>query len=149
MIAAWAKEEAALADFGDERLDDRLAILLSDLGSRPFLSIPAACGGLAEMKAAYRFFDNDKATFEKVIEPHLQRTKERMAAEQVVLLVQDTTEIDLTRPEQEVEEAANWMESGAAFCCMRSRPSRPRGRRWERCGRVRSQKGVTPKVSVG
>ena len=105
MIASWAMEEAALADLGDERLDNRLAILLSDLGSRPFLSIPAACGGRAEMKAAYRFFDNDKATFEKVIEPHIQRTKERMAAEQVVLLVQDTTEIDLTRPERAVKDA--------------------------------------------
>jgi hypothetical protein len=105
MIAPWAMEEVALADLGDERLDDRLAILLSDLGSRPFLSIPAACGGRAEMKAAYRFFDNDKATFEKVIEPHIQRTKERMSAEQVVLLVQDTTEIDLTRPERVVKDA--------------------------------------------
>jgi hypothetical protein len=105
MIAPWAQEEVALADLGDERLDDRLAILLSDLGSRPFLSIPAACGGRAEIKAAYRFFDNEKATFAKVIEPHIQRTKERMTAEHVVLLVQDTTEIDLTRPEQEVEGA--------------------------------------------
>ena len=105
MIAPWAQEEVALADLGDERLDNRLAILLSDLGSRPFLSIPAACGGHAETKAAYRFFDNDKATFEKVIEPHIQRTKERMAAEKVALLVQDTTEIDLTRPEQAVEGA--------------------------------------------
>ena len=57
------------------------------------------------MKAAYRFFDNDKVTFEKVIEPHIARTKERMAEQKVVLLVQDTTEVDLTRPEQEVEGA--------------------------------------------
>jgi len=105
MIAPWAKEEAATADLGDPRLDDRLAVLLSDLGNRPNLSIPAACGGRAEMKAAYRFFDNDKATFDKVIEPHVARTKERLAEYPVVLLVQDTTEIDLTRPEQEVADA--------------------------------------------
>jgi hypothetical protein len=105
MIAPWAQEEVALADLGDERLDKRLTTLLSDLSSRPFLSIPAACGGRAEMKAAYRFFDNERATFEKVIEPHIQRTKERIAAQKIVLLVQDTTEIDLTRPEQEVEGA--------------------------------------------
>lgn len=105
MIAPWAEEEVAGADLGDKRLDSRLTILLSDLGSRPVLSIPAACGGRAEMKAAYRFFDNDKATFEKIIAPHYDQTKERMAAQKVVLLVQDTTEIDLTRPEQTVEGA--------------------------------------------
>jgi hypothetical protein len=105
MIAPWAKEEVALADLGDERLDARLVTLLSDLGSRPNLSIPAACGGRAEMKAAYRFFDNDRVTFQKVIEPHVAQTKVRMAQQDVVLLVQDTTEIDLTRPEQEVEGA--------------------------------------------
>ena len=103
MIAPWAQEEMATADLGDERLDARVVTLLSALGSRPNLSIPAACGGRAEMQAAYRFFDNDKVTFEKVLEPHFQRTRERVAAQAVVLLVQDTSEIDLTRPEQQVE----------------------------------------------
>jgi hypothetical protein len=84
-------------------LDDRFVMLLSTLGSRPNLSIPAACLGRAEIKAAYRFFDNDKVTFEKVIEPHLAQTKDRMAEHELVLLVQDTTEIDLTRPEQDVK----------------------------------------------
>lgn len=105
MIAPWAKEELETADFGDERLDARAEMLLSALGSRPNLSIPAACGGRAEMKAAYRFFDNHKVTFAKVIEPHVIRTKERMAEHQIVLLVQDTTETDLTRPEQPVKGA--------------------------------------------
>lgn len=105
MIAPWAEEEAALADFGDKRLDARLLTLLSELGSRPNLSIPAACSGRAEMKAAYSFFDNDKVSFDKVIAPHIVRTKERIAQQQVVLFVQDTTEIDLTRPDQEVAGA--------------------------------------------
>ena len=105
MLAPWAMDEVAGAKFGDKRLDVRFAIVLSELGDRPILSIPAACGGRAEMKAAYRFFDNGKVTFEKVIEPHISQTKERMAKQNVVLLVQDTTEVDLTRPEQEVEGA--------------------------------------------
>jgi Transposase DNA-binding/Transposase Tn5 dimerisation domain len=103
MIAPWAEVEVAGADFGDTRLDDRFVMLLSTLGSRPNLSIPAACLGRAEIKAAYRFFDNDKVTFEKVIEPHIAQTKDRMAEHELVLLVQDTTEIDLTRPEQDVK----------------------------------------------
>ena len=103
MIALWAKDEVAHADLGDQRLNDRLVTVLSDLGSRPNLSIPAACGGRAEMKAAYRFFDNEKTTFDTVIDPHRAQTKVRMAEHDVVLLVQDTTEIEVTRPEQEVK----------------------------------------------
>jgi len=102
MIAPWAMEEVATADLGDERLDARLELLLSALGNRPNLSIPAACGGRAEMEAAYRFFDNDKVTFDKVLEPHIARTKERLLEQKVALLVQDTSEIELTRPERQV-----------------------------------------------
>jgi Transposase DNA-binding len=50
MIASWAKKECAGVDFGDERLDDRMVVVLSDLGRRPTESIPAACGGKAERK---------------------------------------------------------------------------------------------------
>src|SRR5262245_21443309 len=114
MIAPWAEEEAALADLGDKRLDDRLVTLLSELGSRPNLSIPAACRSRAEMKAAYGFFDNDKVTFEKVLAPHIAQTKERMAQQNVVLLVQDTTEVDLTRPDQVVAGAGEL--DGARRC---------------------------------
>jgi hypothetical protein len=103
MIASWAEEEMATVELGDDRLDDRAVLLLSALGRRPNLSIPAACRGRAEMKAAYRFFDNDKVTFENVLAPHLERTRERVAQQPVALLVQDTSEIDLTRPEQVVE----------------------------------------------
>ena len=124
MIAAWAEEEVVGVDFGDERLDERVAILLSDLGSRPNLSIPAACAGRAEMQAAYRFFDNDKVTFDKVLAPHMARTLERMAAQSVVLLVQDTTEIDLTKPELKV--------AGGSACARRSRHTHRRA-----CGRRR------------
>jgi hypothetical protein len=102
MISAWAQEEVASVDFGDERLDTRVATLLASLGNHPNMSIPAACGGRAEMQAAYRFFDNDKVTFDKVLAPHIQRTVERMADQKVVLLVQDSSEIELTRPDSEV-----------------------------------------------
>lgn len=102
MISPWARAEVASVDLGDQRLDARAAVLLSSLGNRPNLSIPAACAGRAEMRAAYRFFDNDKVTFEKVLAPHAERTLHRMASQPVVLLVQDTSEIDLTRPQQDV-----------------------------------------------
>jgi hypothetical protein len=94
--------EMAEADLGDKRLNERLVWVLSALGERPTASIPAACGGHAEMTAAYRLFDNPKVTWEKVLEPHRAATRQRMAQQPVVLLVQDTTEIEVTRPQQQV-----------------------------------------------
>jgi hypothetical protein len=102
MISVWAEEEVASVKFGDKRLDKRVGMVLSALGNAPNLSIPAACGGHSETQAAYRFFDNENVTFDKVIAPHIERTLQRVAEQKVVLLVQDSTEIDLTRPEQEV-----------------------------------------------
>jgi hypothetical protein len=44
-------------------------------------------------------------TPEKILQPHLERTRQRMAEHPVVLLVQDTTELDLKGPEQQVAGA--------------------------------------------
>lgn len=105
MLAPWVAEEMKSADLKDKRLNERLEEVLSALGERPTASIPAACGGHAETAAAYRFFDNQKVTFERVLASHCERTQERVSAQPVVLLVQDTTELDFTRPEQPMEGA--------------------------------------------
>jgi hypothetical protein len=105
MLSPWVVEEMATADPHDDRLNKRLELLLSQLAAHPTASLPAACGGYAEITAAYRFFDNDKVGFDGVLRPHLDRTRERIAAQPVVLLVPDTTEIDLTRPERQVQGA--------------------------------------------
>jgi hypothetical protein len=102
MISPWASDEMSSADLGDERLDRRAQLLLSRLGNRPNLSIPAACKGRAEIKAAYAFFNNEKTNFDNVLKPHITSTRARMVEHQVVLLVQDTTENDLKRPQQQV-----------------------------------------------
>ena len=112
MDAQWTTDELEQIDLGDERLNHRAAVVLDALAGNSVLSIPAACGGNAETQAAYRFFDNDKVTFDKVLAPHVQKSVARIkalvddpAAEKVVLLVQDTTEIDLTRPDSTVAGA--------------------------------------------
>jgi len=102
VLSLWAQKEMATAELDDKRLNQRLTRLLSDLGNRSTASIPAACGGHAEMTAAYRFFDNDRVTWEKILAPHYERTRERIAEQRVALLVQDTSEIDVTRPQQRV-----------------------------------------------
>ena len=52
MLASWVLDEMQTADLKDQRLNHRLATVLSQLGECPMASIPAACGGHAEMTAA-------------------------------------------------------------------------------------------------
>jgi len=101
-MQAWIASEAATADFGDKRLNERFGIVLDQLSEKPSLSIPAACGGDAETAAAYRFFANDRVDAEQVLKPHRDATLLRIRAQKVVLIVQDTTEIDVTRKEERV-----------------------------------------------
>lgn len=105
MVDSWVLTEMQTVDLQDKRLDRRLGEVISQLGEHPSASIPAACGGHAEMTAAYRLFDNDKATFESILAPHMAATGQRMVGEAVVILAQDTTEVDVTRPEQQVTGA--------------------------------------------
>jgi hypothetical protein len=105
MVAPWVIEETRTADLGDRRLNDRLRLVLTQFSRRPAVSIPAACGGAAELNAAYRFCDNDRVGFDDVLRPHVDSTWLRVAAQPVVLMVNDTTEIDLTRPRRQVEGA--------------------------------------------
>lgn len=112
MLAPWAVDEMKTANLNDKRLNERLMTVLSALGERPTASIPAACGGYNEMVAAYRFFDSAKVTYELVLTPHAEQTRARIAAQDVVLLVQDTTELDFTRPQQQVVGAGALDGSG-------------------------------------
>jgi hypothetical protein len=105
MLAPWVMDEMKTVDLKDKRLNDRLGEVLSQLAGQPTASIPGACGGYAETAAAYRLFDNKKVHFENVLQPHIDATRGRVADQPVVVLAQDTSEIDLTRPEQQVAGA--------------------------------------------
>ena len=96
-------DELQSVDLRDKRLDKRMIGLLESLSQSSTASIPAACSGRSEMVYAYRFFDNDKVDFESTLAPHIESSHQRVRQQKVALLVQDTTELDLTRPASEVE----------------------------------------------
>lgn len=89
----------------DRRLADRLMKVTTAMASDPEGSIPAVSGDFAETMGAYRLFANPKATAAAILAPHWARTVARIRAEKQVLLVQDTTEVDLSRPERAVAGA--------------------------------------------
>jgi hypothetical protein len=92
----WTVAEMKTIHLGDERLNKRLISILDTLSSHSQDSIPVACGGWAETKAAYRFFDNKKVSADKILEPHRISTIERIKKQETVLLIQDTTTLNFS-----------------------------------------------------
>ena len=86
--------ELDMIDLGDQRLNDRSKKLLETFFADPAASINSACQGWAETQAAYRFFDNGIVCLEKILAPHQEATRARIAEYPVVLIAQDTTELD-------------------------------------------------------
>ncbi len=89
-------EELAGIDLGDQRLNRRARRVLATRGDQPTGSIPAACSGWNETRAAYRLFDHEQVTAEAVLAPHIACTVARMGAHSRVLCIKDTREIDDT-----------------------------------------------------
>lgn len=84
-------------DLGDKRLDSRALKLLETLAANPAASINAACDGWSDTLAAYRFFDNPSVEPDSILASHRKATEERIEQEDVVLLVQDTTDLDFSK----------------------------------------------------
>jgi hypothetical protein len=87
-------DELQGVDLNDKRLNRRAKQLLETLAGDPAAMINSACNGWEETMAAYRFFNNPKVQPEKLLQPHIEATKQRINCQPVVLLVQDTTELD-------------------------------------------------------
>jgi hypothetical protein len=96
LMQGWAAYEFAEADLGDARRTQRLIDLAETLGQRPTASLPEACGDLATLKAAYRFFDNDDIPADAILTSHAHATDTRLREQPLVLAVQDTVYLDWT-----------------------------------------------------
>ncbi len=71
-------------------------LVIEALAADPEASINAAAHGWTETKAAYRFFDNPNVEPDKTLQPHVEKTHQRIDQHDIVLIVQDTTELDFT-----------------------------------------------------
>lgn len=91
----WASTEFGEANLGDARLAQRLIALARRLACSPQGSFPQSLKP-AELKAAYRFFDNSQVDTDGILAPHIAQTLDRMRHVPVVLAVQDTTEFNLS-----------------------------------------------------
>ena len=97
----WIDSETATAKFGtrkagkgkagkikaretkacNARLKKRFQMVLESMINKPSLKFPAGCNGRAEVKAAYRFLDNEHVTAISILAPHRDATIERIRAD--------------------------------------------------------------------
>ena len=92
----WSISQFNMAQLNDQRLTDRLIKLASAMASDPQGSIPRQNGDWAGTKAAYRFFDHPRVTFESVSQPHWQQTRIAAGDCGITLMIQDSTWISLS-----------------------------------------------------
>lgn len=102
-------------DLGDERLNRRSNVIIKTLAANPEASINAACDGWSETVAAYRFFNNEAVSPEQILLPHREATQRRMREQAVVLIVQDTTELDYTNHPPDDARCLNRVERFGLF----------------------------------
>ena len=96
----WANHEFGGAPLGDKRLSKRLvsaAEIKAEDPSRAFCGV--AKGDWAATKAYYRMIDQPDTsamTMPNILAPHRQRTARRMMGQNVVLCIQDGSELNYT-----------------------------------------------------
>lgn len=92
----WAFHELMDTELGDVRRTDRLIAMVDAFSRQPQASPAQALGDPHQAKAAYRFWDSDACTVEGILSGHVRRTRQRCAACQEILVVQDSTEFNYT-----------------------------------------------------
>lgn len=92
----WAERTFGGVQLHDMRRTRRAVKAAGNLAENPLGSLPAQMHTWKETKALYRLLDEPDVTFAALMQPHLQQTREQALSSPVVLLVQDTTDIDLS-----------------------------------------------------
>ena len=81
---------------GDKRREERFEKVVTTLVNRPGTSIPEANSKWYDVKATYAFFKSDKVKEHLLSEAIHHATAERCKDEQLVLVVQDTTNVSFS-----------------------------------------------------
>ena len=94
VINGMAREfEGAM--LGDARRARRLVKIATDIAQDPSASLPDAAGSDAALEACYRFLNSEAVTAEDILAPHRRCTEARAKDVETLLVVHDTSSIEL------------------------------------------------------
>ena len=89
------QEEMSAVRFGCKRLEERFASVLEALEAAPEKSFPQQCRSYASLVGLYRCLYNRRVTKERIIEPHVVSTRERVRQLGKALVIHDTSAVSL------------------------------------------------------
>ena len=89
-LTNWIKEEFNDISLKDKRLKERFKKVAEGLAKKSEHNISRSFETWSEIKGCYRFFDNEKVTCSRILQPHQVRTLERIREQKRVLFIQDT-----------------------------------------------------------
>lgn len=92
----WITLELERTELGDARRTKRLIKIVENLSAKPEASVPVASGTWTETKATYDFWDSPYIKPSMIRQGHIDGTVERIGQHEVVLAIQDTTELNYT-----------------------------------------------------
>src|SRR5437867_11673778 len=89
-------------DLGDRRLNQRVPRMLQGRWERPTNSFSRSFQTPADTKGAFQLIENKRwqVNFQSLLASHRLQTARRMAAENVVLVAQDTTALSYNQLQQ-------------------------------------------------
>ena len=97
---SWGNQEFAGTQLGDRRLTSRLVKVVEQKSLHPGSSyLQAANGNRYDIKGFYKFIDSprDSINMKSMMEAHRQRTIQRIAAHETVLVIQDTSDFNYSK----------------------------------------------------
>lgn len=119
----WIDHEMVGCEFENLRHRKRLRQLLEQFSDRVGSTTPWASQDLANAKAAYRFFSNERISESNILAGHFGSTRERFASngKSLALILHDITELSYKHEDAEPIGILKKIPAGPP-----SRPGRPR-----------------------
>ena len=90
----WAEATFGSVQLGDPRRHRRAVAIAHALATETGASLPKQLHDEAALEATYRFLHSGHVSYEGLIQPHVEATRQDCREQQEVLLIQDTTEVD-------------------------------------------------------
>lgn len=103
-MVRWVEKELETLDLDHKAREKRAKEILGKL-AEVAESTPDAMRTKRELDRTYEFMSNPKVDFFSIMQPHFEQSQARTAQREQVLLVQDSTEVELTKPRRQVQGA--------------------------------------------
>jgi hypothetical protein len=99
-VFSWIESEFQTVQLGDVRRPKRLKKVVEGMWQAPGASQRGAAGTWAGAMGSYRLWNAPEVTAEAILAAHRDQVRERSRDHRMLLHIQDTTELDLTRHKQ-------------------------------------------------